>query len=137
MNIECISEILTVGGLRRNTPISTRNAADGVSTHFMGERAGKDPNGAYRQFSFDVKGKYKPKVRVYTDKAVNSRSGAWVTCNCNDFKYRWEVVLADRGSSKLKSADDVQPEIRNPQKKAGVCKHIYAALVYLRDEHGI
>ncbi len=137
MNIEDLFETLTVGGLRRNTLGATVTASSDVSVELLKERGGKDTNGPYRQFFFDADSKYSPKVRIYTDKPVNSRSGAWVTCDCNDFKYRWEVVLTGRGSSKLSNADNVEPNVKNPKKVAGVCKHLYACLEYLRVEHGI
>lgn len=69
------------------------------------------------------------------------KSPVWVWCSCQDFGYRLEWVLSKIGCSALQTGYSGQgpeiinepPDIRNPQKKPGLCKHLLmAAEVALR-----
>ncbi len=63
------------------------------------------------------------------------KSPVWVWCSCQDFGYRLEWVLTQMGCSTLAtgySGQGVQiinepPDIKNPQKKPGLCKHLLMA----------
>ena len=63
------------------------------------------------------------------------KTPAWVWCSCEDFAYRLEWVLAQIGCSTRSpgySGRGVEiinepPDIRNPQRKAGLCKHLLLA----------
>jgi len=72
-------------------------------------------------------------VRFYGPPDPNSP--VWVWCSCEDFGYRLEWVLSKLGSSSLATGYSGQgveiinepPDVRNPQKKPGLCKHLLMA----------
>jgi hypothetical protein len=63
------------------------------------------------------------------------RTPVWVWCSCEDFAYRLEWVLTKIGCSSLATGYSGQgvpiinepPDIKNPQKKPGLCKHLLIA----------
>jgi len=71
----------------------------------------------------------------------DAKTPVWVWCSCEDFGYRLEWVLSKIGCSSLATGYSNQgpeiinqpPDIRNPQKKPGLCKHLlFAAELALR-----
>jgi hypothetical protein len=59
-----------------------------------------------------------------------------VDCTCPDFRYRWAWVLKNRGSSRvgvrsMNQALNLPPNITNPRKHIGLCKHILALRDYI------
>lgn len=63
------------------------------------------------------------------------KTPVWVWCSCEDFAYRLEWILAQIGCSTISTGYSKQgvdiinqpPDIRNPQKKPGLCKHLLLA----------
>lgn len=63
------------------------------------------------------------------------KTPVWVWCSCEDFAYRLEWVLAKIDSSTISTGYSGRgvgiinkpPDIRNPQKRPGLCKHLLAA----------
>lgn len=63
------------------------------------------------------------------------KTPVWVWCSCEDFAYRLEWVLAQIGCSTLATGYSGQgteiinqpPDIKNPQRKPGLCKHLLVA----------
>lgn len=50
----------------------------------------------------------------------------WVWCDCADFKYREEYVLARKagGSSSIINAKNRPPKVTNPRMEVRLCKHL-------------
>jgi hypothetical protein len=72
-------------------------------------------------------------IRFYGPPNVNTP--VWVWCSCEHFAYTYEWILAQIGCSSLATgynSDGVAitnqpPDIRNPQKRPGLCKHLLVA----------
>jgi len=107
------------------------------TVQYIGDRRGKTPDkDAYREFKFSV-GENNNNVRVRVFGKSSSRSPAWVHCDCGDFRYRWDWLLTKKESSSLYNTADEPPNVRNPEKKRGFCKHVAAALEWLKQDKGI
>lgn len=52
-------------------------------------------------------------------------------CNCEDFKYSFEVANAKKGLSSVEVSNGQSPDIRNPDGKVGMCKHLLSLIKYL------
>ena len=52
-------------------------------------------------------------------------------CDCNDFKYSFEVANSRKGMSDIKSSNGQTPDIKNPTNKVGMCKHLLSLIKYL------
>lgn len=57
-----------------------------------------------------------------------------VSCDCPDFMYRFEVANNKKGASNITYSNGKDPNIRNPNKRPGICKHLLATLDYLTDD---
>lgn len=63
------------------------------------------------------------------------KTPVWVWCSCEDFAYRLEWVMAQVGCSSIATGYAGQgvaiinkpPDVRNPQRKPGLCKHLLMA----------
>ena len=49
-----------------------------------------------------------------------------VSCSCDDFKFRSEWVLAEKGAAEIEYSDGSPPDVTNPQRRIGQCKHLIA-----------
>lgn len=106
-----------------------------VNIDYTKERRAKDSNGKFREFSFKTgKQDYNTRIRIYGKQ--NSKSPCWVHCTCPNFRYTWNWVLTNKDSSNLYQTLDKSPEIRNPERKIGICKHLKAAFEWLKNERG-
>jgi hypothetical protein len=54
-----------------------------------------------------------------------------VSCDCEDFLYRFEVANKSHGASDVQHSNGARPNITNPKLKPGICKHLLACLRYL------
>ena len=52
-------------------------------------------------------------------------------CGCEDFKYSFEVANAKKGLSSVEVSNGQSPDIRNPDGKVGMCKHLLSLIKYL------
>lgn len=57
-----------------------------------------------------------------------------VTCDCEDFLYRFEVANKAKGAADIKHSNGARPNIRNPEMHPGICKHLLSLLRYLTDD---
>lgn len=72
-------------------------------------------------------------IRFYGPPDIKTR--CWVWCSCEDFAYRLEWVLAQIGSSSVAPGYanrgvriiNKPPDIKNPQRQPGLCKHLLQA----------
>lgn len=48
----------------------------------------------------------------------------WVSCDCDDFRYRLEYVLSQRGSSSILHSSGGPAQKTNPKGQARLCKHL-------------
>lgn len=55
-----------------------------------------------------------------------------VSCNCERFKFFYEVVLKRKGASIIKYSNGELPKQTNPTYVAGVCKHLVTILKFLK-----
>ena len=53
---------------------------------------------------------------------------AYVDCDCKDWLYRKEVATSIKGSTVVNYSDGTLPDITNPKRIAGSCKHVVAVL---------
>jgi len=142
--LQKIDEALTISGLRRNTINRVRNKSRNVRLKMLKETRNKDKNGRYRQFVFEVNSSsminedYVTRVRIYeTIPYKSNKAETWVDCTCNDFRYRWDYALNKKGSSGRLHAKKKAPKITNPDELAGTCKHVYAAMQWLKNKKGL
>ena len=76
--------------------------------------------------------------RVYIDYTVplTLDSDVKVSCDCPDFNARWKYVLYKKGGLFMNTPIiaqnpltlELEPKVRNPSQKIGVCKHISMVL---------
>jgi len=130
---------VAVHKLRYNEPLDRARRAKRANLKFVSEKNGNDKQrGKYRSFRFQAgehEKTYDLEVRLFGDK-INGDSHAWVNCGCGDHRYKWEWALATRGSAALIHALDKKPLIRNPKLLKATCKHVHAALEWLRWNRG-
>lgn len=65
-------------------------------------------------------------MRFYGEDEYDSK--AWVSCDCEYFKYTCEVALYNKDSSDIIHSNGEDPNIRNPKQIGILCKHLVAAL---------
>ena len=127
--------------LRYNEPLERSKRAKDVGLKFSKERRGTDKtSGKYRAFKFTAgteEKRYDLEVRIFWEGGAKGTSPAWVMCNCPDHRYSWEWALTQRHSSSLRSAKNKRPNVRNPKLLKATCKHVHAALEWLRWEKGL
>lgn len=127
--------------LRYNEPLDRAKSAKHVDLKYVGERRGTDKKtGKYRAFKFTAgqhDKTYDVEVRVFWEDGAKGTSPAWVMCTCPDHRYSWEWALTQRHSSSLRNAKNQRPDIRNPKLLKTTCKHVHAALEWLRWEKGL
>jgi hypothetical protein len=88
-------------------------AAASYSTHIIGPDGKPHVNrGPHRYVT----------VITFLDKKLHVR----VSCSCDDFQYRHEVALAEKGAADIEYSDGSMPTTTNPGMKTGQCKHLYA-----------
>lgn len=65
------------------------------------------------------------RYKFYSE-GVGKTVRVWVWCDCKDFKYREEYVLARKadGSSSLINAKPRPPRVTNPRMEVRLCKHL-------------
>ena len=54
-----------------------------------------------------------------------------VSCDCEDFKYRFEMANVYHDASVRKYSNGARPKITNKHNRPGLCKHLLACLKYL------
>lgn len=60
-----------------------------------------------------------------------------VSCGCKDFKYRMEVANSSHGASDVHFSNGRDPDITNPSKNPGLCKHLLGCFLYLSNRSTI
>lgn len=72
--------------------------------------------------SYETEIEFKPKKKVK------------LSCSCDDFVYRFEWVLFNRGSADILYGNGAPPDDTNPARMLGCCKHVIALRNYLVDK---
>jgi hypothetical protein len=68
---------------------------------------------------YDVEIEFKPKKKIK------------LGCSCDDFVYRFEWVLYNKGSADIQYGNGAPPDDTNPARTLGCCKHVIALRDYL------
>ena len=53
------------------------------------------------------------------------------SCDCDDWKFRWEYAVALRGGTRILYSNGEHPVMTNPQLSPGCCKHIVGCFNYI------
>jgi len=64
------------------------------------------------------------------------RAQVEVSCDCRDFKYKWEVANHTEGSARIVYSNGKAPKETNPNFKPGMCKHLIAVRNELKEYLG-
>lgn len=58
-----------------------------------------------------------------------------VSCTCSDFWATWEYALNKKGAADIKYCNGQPPDIKNPRRIPGVCKHLYRFLKSIKSKN--
>jgi len=72
---------------------------------------------------------HKVEARLYAPWG-SRESPTWLSCDCGNFRYTWEVALQEAKSSSNRCSNGDQPAKRNPSKVPALCKHLVRFLQY-------
>jgi hypothetical protein len=53
-----------------------------------------------------------------------TQAPTWVSCDCGNMRYTWEVALSNHMSSSKRCSNGKAPSCRNPRQIPGLCKHL-------------
>lgn len=93
--------------------------------------SGKQDWNAYRAIIWSKDGRHNHVVNMLFAGPVDKDTPVVIGCDCADFVYTFETVLAKRGASTLYRSNGDDPGIRNPGNRLGLCGHAYSALKYM------
>lgn len=66
---------------------------------------------------------------LFVDQRLNVR----VSCSCEDFKFMYEWALHNRKAADIEYSNGEPPNIKNPQYKPALCKHLCALYLKVAD----
>ena len=55
---------------------------------------------------------------------ISSQNKVYVSCDCEDWVFRWEYAVAKRGGTRVLYGNGDAPVMTNPTEVAGCCKHL-------------
>lgn len=61
-------------------------------------------------------------------KPISKQSQVYLSCDCEDWVFRWEYAVAKVGGTKVLYGNGDPPVMTNPMEVAGCCKHISCVL---------
>lgn len=102
-----------------------------VKIKLTGAFAGKDRHGYFKMFRGVARDPvFSRRKHTWTIKRYGFGATAEVKllCDCEDFKYRWEVALTRQKSSVKCFSNGKLPKKTNPHCIPAACKHLIAAL---------
>lgn len=73
-------------------------------------------------------------ARDEQDTPISKAKAVFISCDCEDWCYRWEYACATYGATRIMYGNGAPPVITNPQEVPGCCKHLVALLRYVRDK---
>ena len=118
----------------RNTPRKIqRKANSGVTVRVKFAFRGHDKDGDYAIFrgvAIDSLSQWR-RPHIFTIKRYEgdrTSSLFKAICDCENYKYVWEVALMKQKSAVKCYSNGKKPVITNPRMKPGICKHLVAAL---------
>lgn len=122
--------MLSLSHLVRVTPADKKKASRRV--HVASFQAAQDVErgGGGTEAYWSVKFKTTGSQRSHTCEVRFHGSGiremdpVWVSCDCDDFRYRLEYVLAQIKSASIVTARATRPTKTNPHMKPRLCKHL-------------
>ncbi|QRE00046.1 hypothetical protein [Burkholderia phage BCSR5] len=83
---------------------------------------------SYSTHHFDQDGKkvanHERRHYVTVIKFLDDKLNVNVSCSCDDFLYRWEWALANRGASDIFYSNGQHPDVTNPGMIPAQCKHL-------------
>lgn len=106
-----------------------------VSVRFSAAEEVEDDGATYREVRARAVGSTIPRHVVMRFRGSGATAKAWITCDCEYFKFHCEVADTRRGSSDVIHSNGKYPREKNPRGVAHVCKHIAAC--FLRGAHDI
>lgn len=100
-----------------------------VSVRFGKAEEITDNGATFRQVTARAVGDTVPRNIVLRFRGTGATSKAWVSCDCEYFKFHCEVADTRRGSSDVIHSNGKFPKITNKRGVAHVCKHIAACFL--------
>ncbi len=121
---------LEISELRLNTPHEIKKRANSVNIQTIGKCATiKSAN----EVCSNILTCTSENNRIHSQEIRFNKQGLfWVSCDCEDFMYRWEYALSLYGATDIINSNGEPAKIRNPNNRPGVCKHIYKILSNMR-----
>lgn len=125
----------------RNTPRKIqRKANSGVTVRLRYSLRGHDRSGDYSLFrgiAIDSLSQWR-RPHTFTIKRYDGVKTSCLfkaICDCENYKYVWEVALIRQKSAVKCYSNGKKPLITNPRMKPGICKHLVAALKLTMNVH--
>jgi len=116
----------------RATPKKIQRKSNGVSVRMQYALTGKDKTGYFKLFKgtcIDSLSQFRrPHIFIIKRYGFGKTAKIKAICDCENFKYVWEVALIKQKSSVKCFSNGKKPVITNPKMKPGMCKHLIAAL---------
>jgi hypothetical protein len=125
----------------RITPRSRRENAAHV--HIVGARRVRRRNGGIQIISMTVENgtrRHQQEIRVVNPQWTGlftdpSNGGVILTCDCSDWMFTWEWVMAQHGAAEIIHGNGDPPHIKNPNMIPGVCKHLFLSAGYIKKNY--
>ena len=120
---------LKIPTLMKNTPEKSVLRAKDVKivTRFSGTTGTDTPT-----LRFVTKSKFPTTAHVppthQTIVKMVGKDRVWISCECEDFSFRWEYALTQHKASSIIHSNGEPAVIRNPKNIPGVCLHLYKVL---------
>lgn len=125
----------------RNTPRKIQFKANrGVTIRIRFALRGHDNDGDYSLFrgvAVDSLSQWR-RPHIFTIKRYDgdkTKSLFKAICDCENYKYVWEVALIKQKSAVKCYSNGKKPIITNPMMKPGICKHLVAAMKLTMNMH--
>ncbi len=129
------AKVMSLQALKRYTTQDRISKASDMS--IIGFRVTKSANGgkaatAFVQSQNDPSKKYVVFIAgADANEDISSQKSVFVTCNCDDYKYRFEYPNTLNGASAIINSNGEPTFNRNPTFRPGLCKHLVAFAEYL------
>lgn len=122
--------MIPLSSMAMATPPDVRWRAKNLRIRLVSVAAKSDDNGTFKEVIATVASRGKTShsciLRLYYGGGNATDSLAWVSCDCEYFKYTLVVALAVLGSSSGGAGG--YPKKKNPSLSPHLCKHIFALI---------
>jgi hypothetical protein len=131
----------SIDQLIRLTPRSRRENAAAV--HVIGAQRVRRRHGGIEIITMTVENgtrRHHQEIRVvntqWTGLFMDPRNGGViVTCDCADWMYMFEWVMAQHGAAEIKHGNGDPPHFKNPNMTPGICKHLFLSCGYIKTKY--